>query len=184
MVDDVETRRRAIERSGARLVENCRLEDRRYDTDDGRLSQHDEVLRTRTYRRDDGATSNLEWKSARTIEHGYRVREEQSAEVVPLETIEFILARLGYRVIKSIDRDILQYELHGAVIRFEHYPRMDDLVEVEGDPESIERAVAALGISRGEFTGDSLADFVTRYEKRTGLAAVLSDNTPSAAEQR
>ena len=183
VVDDVEARRRTIEQLGAKLVENCRLEDRRYDTDDGRLTQRDEVLRTRTYRRTDGSTTNLEWKGPRRIEDGYRIREEQSAEVVPLETIEYILARLGYRVIKAVDRHIIQYELHGAVVRFERYPAMDDLVEVEGEPGSIERAIAALGMPRPGFNGDSLADFVARYEMRTGRRAILSDSVAATATE-
>ena len=57
-----------------------------------------------------------------------------------------MLAQLGYEVSIAIDREIVQYDLAGAMIRFEHYPRMDDLVEVEGAPEQIERAIAVLGL--------------------------------------
>jgi adenylate cyclase class IV len=175
VVDDLGVRRRVLERHGATLVIDCRLEDRRYDTADRRLTARDEVLRTRTYRHPDGPRSCLEWKGPRTIEQGYRVREEQSLDASPLETAEYILDQLGYRTIKAIDRHIIQYEIHGAVVRFERYPRMDDLVEVEGDPGAIERAVVALGLPRDAFTADSLAAFVERYEARTGSRAALSD---------
>ena len=176
VVDDFEMRRRAVAESGGMLVLEGRLEDRRYDTADDALTNRDEVLRTRTYRGgDEDARTTLEWKGPRTIEQGYRVREEQSVGVESLETLETILARLGYRMMKAIDRDIVQFELHGAVVRFERYPRMDDLVEVEGDPVAIERAIALLGMRRADFSGDSLATFVSRYENRTGTRAVLSD---------
>jgi hypothetical protein len=75
----------------------------------------------------------------------------------------------------AIDREIAQYDLGGAMVRFERYPRMDDLVEVEGTPEQIERAIAALGLPRAGFTSERLPDFVRRYEERTGASAALSD---------
>ena len=49
----------------------------------------------------------------------------------------------------QIDREIWQYDIGGAVVRFERYPRMDDLVEVEGHPAAIEKA---LGIAPREST--------------------------------
>ena len=182
VVDDVAMRRQVVADGGGVLVFEGRLEDRRYDTADGALAGRDEVLRTRTYR-DATAESrtSLEWKGPRTIEQGYRVREEQSVGAESLPMLEIILARLGYRVIKAIDRHIVQFEVHGAVVRFEQYPRMDDLVEVEGDPAAIERAITLLGMRRADFTGDSLATFASRYEKRTGTRAALSDDELAAA---
>jgi hypothetical protein len=52
---------------------------------------------------------------------------------------------------------------------------MDVLVEVEGEPEAIENAIEALGMSRGEFTSERLATFVTRFEQRTGVRAAVCD---------
>jgi hypothetical protein len=51
---------------------------------------------------------------------------------------------------------------------------MDDLVEVEGTPEQIERAIEVLGLPRDGFTTDRLPDFVKRYEARTGNRAAIS----------
>ena len=175
VVDDLDLRRRTIVERGATLVYEGRLEDRRYDTREESLAERDEVLRVRTYWRDGKPDTALEWKGPRTIEDGYRVREEQSVTSGSLATLELILDRLGYHVTKAIDRYIVQYEIEGAVVRFERYPRMDDLVEVEGDPDAIERAVRALGMEREGFTGDSLAQFAQRYERRTGMRAALAD---------
>jgi hypothetical protein len=74
----------------------------------------------------------------------------------------------------AIDREIVQYNLDGTMIRFERYPRMDTLVEVEGTPEQIETTIAALGMSRDGFTSERLVDFATRFEARTGTRAALS----------
>ena len=50
---------------------------------------------------------------------------------------------------------------------------MDSLVEVEGAEESIEKAIAAIGIQRESYTTDRLTDFVIRYETRTGQQAIV-----------
>ena len=75
----------------------------------------------------------------------------------------------------EMDREIAQYELGGATIRFESYPRMDVLVEVEGEPGAIEQSIEALGMSRGEFTSERLPSFVSRFEQRTGVRAAICD---------
>ena len=81
-----------------------------------------------------------------------------------------MLAGLGYVVTRSIDRDIEQFELGGAMVRFERYPRMDDLVEVEGEPEALERAIEALGIARAEFTAERLQEFCRALRAANGEA--------------
>ena len=86
-----------------------------------------------------------------------------------------ILDRLGYVVIREIQRDISQFAYCGAVARVERYPRMDALVEVEGEPAAIEAAITATGLPREGFTGARLADFVRLYETRTGQRAALCD---------
>jgi hypothetical protein len=82
---------------------------------------------------------------------------------------------LGYMVTREIDRTIAQYLLFGAMLRFERFPRMDVLLEIEGEPVAIERVIAGVGLVRTEFSSDRLMDFVARYEARTGERAALSD---------
>ncbi|HEX9484338.1 MAG TPA: class IV adenylate cyclase, partial [Gemmatimonadaceae bacterium] len=135
VVDDTAVRRAAIERAGGVLVFEGRLEDRRYDFDDRSLTMRDHVLRVRIYRDEHSARAQLDWKGPTRRAEGYKLREEIEARVSDADALVAILERLGFRVTIEIDRDIAQYELHGAMVRFEHYPRMDDLVEVEGTPE-------------------------------------------------
>jgi len=176
VVSDIPRRRAAIEAAGATLVFAGRLEDRRYDLADGSLTARDNVLRVRTYRdaTTGSARSQMDWKGPTHRRDGYKLREELEARVEDADALVAILHQLGFRVTIAVDRDIAQYELDGTMIRFEHYPRMDDLVEVEGSPERIERAISALEMPRDGFTSDRLSDFSSRFETRTGSAVVLS----------
>ena len=177
VVDDLGARRQQVEAAGAVLRFAGRLEDRRYDTAERALRLRDHVLRTRVRRQsDDGAVrASVDWKGPTSETDGYKVREELAVGVDDARTLAAVLTRLGYAVTEAIDRDIWEYELDGATIRFERYPRMDPLVEVEGSPDAIERAVAAIGLPRDGFTAERLSEFVRRFETRTGARAALSD---------
>ena len=158
---------------GAREEFVGRLIDRRFDYPDGSLFARDEVVRVREYRGPDGESqTSLEWKGPESHDAGYKQREEIGVQTGDVETTIAILRRLGLRQVRTIERDIRQYRLDGAVVRMEHYQQMDDLVEVEGDGPDIERAISQMGIERAEFTVDSLAAFVRRYELRTGKTAI------------
>ena len=95
-----------------------------------------------------------------------------------------ILERLGYAMIGEIDRNVAQYALDHATIRFEQYPRMDALVEVEGTPDAIERAIDALGMDRHGFTADRLPAFTARFEQRTGIPAAINQHQLAGADKK
>jgi predicted adenylyl cyclase CyaB len=176
-VEDAAVTRERLEAAGATLTFAGRMEDRRYDMPDGRFARRDVVIRLRVYRPSDGgpAESFLDWKGASSSDSGYKVRDELSTTVGDAGTLATILDRLGFVVTREVDREIWQYTLGAAMVRFEQYPRMDVLLEVEGSPEAIEEAIATSGIPRSAFSDERLLDFVARYEERTGLDAALSD---------
>jgi adenylate cyclase class IV len=174
VVTDVEDRRRRLEAAGARMEFDGTLEDRKYDTSDGRLAAADQVLRVRTFTDERGGGAALEWKGPTRYEDGYKVRDEITANISDPAPVAAILERLGYAVIGEIDRRVAQYAYDGAVIRFEQYPRMDRLVEVEGPPDAIERAIDALGMDRDGFSADRLPAFMARFERRTGTRAAVN----------
>jgi adenylate cyclase class IV len=154
------------------------MSDRRYDRN-GELASRDEVLRVRTFRDAGGRSSAvIGWKGpTRRSAEGYKEREEIELAVGEAGGAPAaFLAALGYEAVYDIDRWVEVFEVAGAVVRLESYPRMDDLVEVEGDPAAIERAVAVLGIPRAEFTAEPLTEFVQRYELRAGAPAVLASS--------
>lgn len=175
VVEHWDDARRMAERAGATLTFEGRLEDRRYDTPGRALAARDHVLRLRIYRSREGDRAELGWKGATAYQSGYKIREELGASTPDPDALAQMLERLEYRVTRVIEREIAQYELGGAIVRFERYPRMDDLVEVEGTPDTIERAIAALGIPRAAFTSDALPTFVQRYRARTGRDAALCE---------
>jgi hypothetical protein len=72
------------------------------------------------------------------------------------------------------------FHLGGTTLRLEWYPRMDVLLEIEGDPAGIEAALRATGMPRTEFTAESLVSFAARYGARTGRPAVLALEPPMA----
>jgi adenylate cyclase class 2 len=175
VVDDVDRCRAAVEGAGATLVFVGRLEDRRWDTPDRAMLAKDHVLRVRVYRGYGQVRAELDWKGPTQRDGTYKLREELATSVADPDALAEIFVQLGYEISIAIDRQIVQYDLAGAMIRFERYPRMDDLVEVEGTPEQIERAILVLGLARDGFTTDRLPEFVRRYEERTGGRAAISD---------
>ncbi len=180
-VDDIGAARRSIEGFGAVLVFDGRLRDRIYDTATRTLGAQDIVLRLRSYSSAGGVNAHLGWKGPTSRENGFKVRAELTTGVSDPDALASMLGRLGYRVVGAIDREIAQYELsddagESVVIRFETYPRMDTLVEVEGTPARIEAAILALGIPRELFSADRLADFVRAYETRTGHRAAIRES--------
>ena len=94
--------------------------------------------------------------------------------LLPMAFLLLMEPDFGATVVHVIDREIEIWHLDDATARLEHYPRMDVLVEVEGEPAAIERVVAASGIPRHEFTAESLTEFVRRFEERTGATAELA----------
>jgi len=174
VVDDLAKRRSMVEQSGGRLIFEGRLIDKRYGDSSGNMIASDQVLRLRVYESANGRTGSLDWKGPTSFDSGYKVRDEVSTSVDDPAALERILGALGFSVVLEIEREIAQYELDGATIRFETYPRMDVLVEVEGTPDQIESAIHATGIDRTAFTSDRLSTFVANYERRTGGRAALS----------
>lgn len=172
--EEAEAARARLLAAGAAEAYVGRLEDRRYDSADRALALLDHVLRLRVYR-SDTVRASLDFKGPTTYVDGFKVREEQTVGADDPDALARILDAMGYVITREIDRQIAQYTLAGATIRFERYPRMDVLIEVEGEPEDIERAIDALGLPRARFTTERLPDFVLKFEARTGQRAALCD---------
>ena len=171
-VDDPAALEAMLHKAGAELVFRGEMRDRRFDRK-GKLDERDEVLRLRSYQ---GTESYgvLAWKGPVSVRGGYKHREEHEARLANPEEALTILERLGYEVVMRIDRSIAEYRLADAAVRIEWYPAMDVLVEVEGEPQTIEQAIRATGIARDEFLPESLSHFVQAYERRTGKSARIA----------
>lgn len=174
VVDDLAKRRSIVESAGGKLVFEGRLIDRRYGDSSGRMLSRDQVVRLRVYETANGINGSLDWKGPTSYEDGYKIRDEVSTKVEDPDAMAKILESLGFSEILEIERFIAQYELKGATVRFETYPRMDILVEVEGTPREIEAAIDAMGMARSAFTPERLSAFASRYEARTGNRAAFT----------
>ena len=175
VVPDPDELRRRLAAAGAETRYAGRMTDVRFDRG-GELTARDEVLRVRTFEHADRVESVVAWKgpTLRSSE-GYKLREEIELPLAPTAAEPGrLLAALGYVPVSAIERLVEVFALGGATVRLEIYPRMDVLLEVEGDPEAIERAIAATGIPRDEFTPEPLGDFVRRFEERSGRPAALA----------
>jgi len=174
-VDDPDGFRRALIDAGAELVYRGAMMDRRFDRR-GRLERRDEVVRLRVYHPSDRSKEwgVLGWKGPVRLRGEYRAREEWESHVDDPKAVLVILRHMGYKVCLRVDRAVEQYRLGEATLRMEWYPSMDVLVEVEGTPDAIERAIAATGLPRDAFLPESLPYFTAAYEKRTGGVARVS----------
>jgi predicted adenylyl cyclase CyaB len=174
VVPDLDACLAQLRSAGAEPREAGTLRDWRFDTADYSLRAADVVLRVREFKGTPAARTSIDWKGAARFESGYKEREETSLGIADASAAVALLQRLGFLISYEIEREIDVYELRGATIRFERYARMDTLVEVEGAPEAIESAIAALGIPRGAFSTGRLSDFARAYETRTGQRAAVS----------
>lgn len=171
-VDDPDALRQALLAAGAELVYRGAMLDRRFDRK-GRLEARDQVVRLRVFQPADGSGmwGVLGWKGPASTREAYRHREEWESRVDDPKATLVVLRRLGYKIVRRIDRAVEQYRLGGATVRLEWFPAMDVLAEVEGEPDAIERAITATGLPRAAFVPESLPYFTAAYEERTGRAA-------------
>ena len=110
VVDDLAGRRKKIEAAGGTISFEGKISDRRYDFTSGELSGRDEVLRTRTYQSRSSTTTYMDWKGPTEMQGGYKIREEITAPVEDLDSLEKIFEKLGLALTSEIDREIAQYQ--------------------------------------------------------------------------
>jgi adenylate cyclase class IV len=173
-VDDPAALERAILAAGATLEFRGAMTDHRLDRDD-MFAARGEMVRLRVYVPDGGSAYGvLGWKGPSTTRGAYRHRPELELTVQDSVTALELLVRIGLVETVRIDRRVAVYRLGGATLRLEWYPEMDVLIEIEGDPGSIEHAAAVTGLAREQFLAASLPSFVDAYERRTGRRARIA----------
>lgn len=164
--------------AGAALEFEGELADVRLDRE-GELARRDEVVRVRVWRPAAGAPRGVVgWKGPASVRGVVRHRAEIEFTAGDADRALALFARLGYRPTLRIDRRVTVFRLGDATLRLEVYPEMDTLVEVEGSPDGIERAIAATGLPRDAFLPESLPHFVAEYERRTGKRARIAREAP------
>lgn len=187
MVADPATIRERLLEAGARRGFAGMMLDRRYDRD-GVLLARDEVLRLRVFHHSgERNEALLGWKGPTGVSlQGYKVRRELEFGLSGTRAAaEALLEALGYHQVQAVERYVEYYHLGDTDARLEWYPRMDVLIEVEGEEAGIEAALAVIGLPRDAFTPEPLRCFAERYGARTGrsaalaVAELLGDEVPS-----
>ncbi|MCY4467015.1 MAG: class IV adenylate cyclase [Chloroflexi bacterium] len=163
---DLAAVRRALHAAGAKLV-NKRIYERnlRYDSADGRLIASGEVLRLRQ-----DAAVKLTHKSDASIERGIVSRLEAEVVLSDFATMDLILQRLGFHVALIYEKYRSTYELLGAEVVLDELP-FGNFTEIEGDAETIERVVSALGLGGCRRMAGSYTDIFLAVKSRLGMDA-------------
>ncbi len=157
--DDFEAVRGRLQQLGARLKE--RVEDEkdllfRSATDLHALEG--QVLRLRLF----GQEGMLTWKGVPTFDKGVKKREELQTRVSDADALRQLLDRLGYAVSLEFSKSREYWDLRGLTVSLDELP-FGRYVEVEGDEEEIERAVAELGLKEAERVEEGYPQLAARH---------------------
>jgi len=106
----------------------------------------------------------LTYKGAARFQAGAKVREERETEVSNPEEAEAILSGIGLQPRFRYDKRREEWDGDGSVVALDETP-IGFFVEVEGDPASIRRVVAALGLDAAESIPYSYAELYARRRK-------------------
>lgn len=163
---DLAAVRRALTAAGAKLVKKRVFErNLRYDSADGQLIAGGEVLRLRQ-----DAAVKLTHKSDASVESGIVSRLEAEVIVSDFNTMDRILRRLGFHAALIYEKYRATYELLGAEVVLDELP-FGNFTEIEGDAQTIERVVAALGLGGCQRMAGSYVDIFVAVKLRLGLSA-------------
>ena len=139
-----ERARALVEALGARRLRPRTFEDNAvYDDRAGSFERAGRLLRLRRT----GDRALLTYKERPDDEDPvgrHKVREEIETAVHDFEAMREMLARLGYRVVYRYQKYRASYELDGVEISLDETP-LGCFVELEGEPDAIDRVAARLG---------------------------------------
>ncbi|HEX6849959.1 MAG TPA: class IV adenylate cyclase [Candidatus Polarisedimenticolaceae bacterium] len=158
--------REALSRAGARLEVARSFEDNRiYDRGDGSLERDGLVLRLRV---DDGG-GRITFKGPVEGERRHKARVEHETVVGDPDAAHRLLEGLGYRVAWRYQKYRTTYRLHDVEAMLDETP-IGCWVELEGEPDAIDRAAARLGIPPDRYVTDTYRDLAVRHARERGIA--------------
>lgn len=155
---DLSRIRRVLEERGGSLRRERHKEVNDLFDANGRLAASGCALRLRRA----GSTSLLTFKGPARFENGVKRREERETNVSDAAEAEAILVALGFVRRFRYEKRREEWELSGCAIALDETP-IGTFVEVEGDPPSIRKAVAALEL---DFADAIPYSYARLYEQR------------------
>ena len=117
-----------------------------------------------------GRGNETDIQSGRVLRDGIVSRFEAEVQVSDFETMDVILRRLGFHVALIYEKYRTTYELMGAEVVLDELP-YGNFTEIEGDADTIERVVAALGLGECRRMEGSYTDIFAEVKARLGLDA-------------
>ena len=161
---DADLERRRLVALGATLTTARTLEDNRlYDDRKGSLRKRGRLLRVRTA----GQRHTLTFKKkpgAKRRSERYKVRVEHETSIADPLAMDLILRDLGYRPSWRYQKYRETYALHGVTVEIDETP-IGGFLELEGDPEAIDRVASLLGRSAADYI---LKNYRRLHEERAG----------------
>jgi adenylate cyclase, class 2 len=162
--DSAEAARRAVTTAGGRLVVSRRLiDDRLYDTTEGRLRVGSCTLRLRR----DGTASILTFKGP--LQPGpVKAREQIETTIGDAGVADALLAALGFQPGLRAQKYREEYALDDTRIAIDETP-IGVFVEVEGTPTAIARVAGRMGRTSRDYRLESYVELYTRACRARGI---------------
>jgi adenylate cyclase class 2 len=142
-----ETAVRRLLDAGAREVHARAFEDNTlFDLAGRPLTSSGRLLRLREF----GGAAVLTYKAPVVGEHRHKVKLEHETGIADPEALRSLLFALGFEVVYRYQKYRATYALHAVVAALDETP-LGTFVELEGAPDDVDEAAAALGARPPEF---------------------------------
>jgi adenylate cyclase, class 2 len=153
--------------SGAHPVQARAFEDNvLFDLVERTLTKSGRLLRLRDF----SGTSVLTFKAPVAGEHRHKVKIEHETVVADPDAMRSILLGLGFESVYRYQKYRATYRL-GAVEAAVDETALGTFVELEGPPDDVDRAAAALGASPSDFIRASYRELQEKDAASRGVAA-------------
>ena len=176
--DSADAARRLIESSGCALVEPRTLEsDTVFDRDTGELRRADQLLRLRRA----GDRSMVTYKGP-SRGGRYKIREEIEFNISDALTFAEVLDRLGYQPRFRYEKYRTKFAAPGepGIVSIDETP-IGVFLELEGEPEWIDRTAVRMGLSSAEYLTRSYSSLYQEYLRtHPGVAHAMTFGGASA----
>jgi adenylate cyclase class 2 len=162
-----ETAVRRLLEAGAHEVHARAFEDNTlFDLADRPLTKSGRLLRLREF----GGAAILAFKAPVPGEHRHKVRVEHETAVADAAALRSILRALGFEVVYRYQKYRATYALHAVVAALDETP-LGTFVELEGAPDDVDRAAAALGFGPCDFIRATYRELQEKDAAARGVVA-------------
>jgi len=165
-VDSLEQVRDKLKELGAEFVAEHEQKDYHFDNNTGTLTLNDSCLRLRRQTIGDTQEFYLTYKGAKE-ESDFKKRVEIETEIADADSIEKILAALGYEKVFTIEKIRRLWKFSDCEIALDELPSMGYFVEIEGpDDEKICDVQKRLGLAHLKHIPKSYAQLLKEEKSR------------------